>query len=214
MNVLVVGASGKTGRHIIPLLKAAGHTPRAMIRNFDQRPEMEALGAECVAGDLEKPLGYAVRGNWTVMMAAGSGSKTPPEKTVEVDFHGVLSLIETSERMNVRRFIMLSSMNTDDPETGPEKLRHYLNAKAGADARLRQSLMNWTIVRPGYLHDEPSHEMLEIAPSPGPVDENTRISREDVAKVMVACMAHDNTVNKTFDIIDGKTPLKEALESI
>ncbi len=214
MNVLVVGANGKTGRHIIPLLKAAGHTPRAMIRNFDQRGDMEALGAECVAGDLEKPLGYAVNGNRAVIFAAGSGSKTGPEKTVEVDFHGALSLIETCERMNVTRFIMLSSMNTDDPETGPEKLRHYLNAKAGADARLRQSLMNWTIVRPGYLNDEPSHELLDIAPSLGPIDDNTRISREDVAKVMVECMAHDNTIGKSFDIIDGRIPLKEALESI
>ena len=214
MKVLVVGANGKTGHHIIPLLKAAGHTPRAMIRNFDQRADMEALGAECVAGDLEKPLGYAVKGNWTVMMAAGSGSKTGPEKTTEVDFHGVLSLIETCERMNVRRFIMLSAMNTDDPETGPEKLRHYLHAKAGADARLRQSLMNWTIVRPGSLTDEPSHELLDIAPSLGPIDENMRISREDVAKVMVECMAHDNTIGKRFDVIDGKIPLKEALESI
>ncbi len=214
MNVLVVGATGKTGRHIIPLLKAAGHTPRAMIRNFDQRDEMEALGAECVAGDLEKPLGYAVKGNWTVMFAAGSGSKTPPEKTTEVDFHGALSLIETCERMNVRRFIMLSAMNTDDPESGPEKLRHYLHAKAGADARLRQSLMDWTIVRPGYLTNEPSHEMLEIAPSLGTVDGGGSIGREDVAKVMVACMEYDNTIGKTFDILDGKTPLKEALESV
>ncbi len=214
MNVLVVGATGKTGRHIIPLLKAVGHTPRAMIRNFDQRDEMEALGAECVAGDLEKPLGYAVKGNWTVMFAAGSGSKTPPEKTTEVDFHGALSLIETCERMNVRRFIMLSAMNTDDPESGPEKLRHYLHAKAGADARLRQSLMDWTIVRPGYLTNEPSHEMLEIAPSLGTVDGGGSIGREDVAKVMVACMEYDNTIGKTFDILDGKTPLKEALESV
>jgi uncharacterized protein YbjT (DUF2867 family) len=214
MNVLVVGANGKTGRFIIPLLIAAGHKPRAMIRNFDQRDDMEALGAECVAGDLEKPLGYAVKGNFTVLFAAGSGSKTGPEKTTEVDFHGAISLMETSERMNVRRFIMLSAMNTDDPESGPEKLRHYLRAKAGADARLRQSLMNWTIVRPGYLNDEPSREMLEIAPSLGPIGDTMRVSREDVAKVMVACMAHDNTIGKTFDMIDGKTPLLEALAGV
>jgi uncharacterized protein YbjT (DUF2867 family) len=214
MNVLVVGATGKTGRFIIPLLKAAGHTPRAMIRNFDQREEMEALGAECVAGDLEKPMGHAVKGNWTVLFAAGSGSSTGPEKTIEVDFHGAISLIETSERMNVRRFIMLSAMNTDDPDSGPENLQHYLHAKAGADARLRLSLMNWTIVRPGYLHDEPSHELLGVAPSFGPIDKNMRVSREDVAKVMVACMALDNTIGKTFDMIDGKTPMLEALESL
>ena len=126
MNILVVGASGKTGRHILPLLKQAGHTPRAMVRNYDYRDDMEALGAEVVAGDLEKPLGHAVGDNRACIFVAGSGSKTGPEKTIDVDFHGAVSLIETCERKKVRRFIMLSAMNTEDPESGPEKLRRSL----------------------------------------------------------------------------------------
>ena len=214
MNILVVGASGKTGRHILPLLKQAGHTPRAMVRNYDYRDDMEALGAEVVAGDLEKPLGHAVGDNRACIFVAGSGSKTGPEKTIDVDFHGAVSLIETCERKKVRRFIMLSAMNTDDPESGPEKLRHYLGAKAAADARLRSSLMQWTIVRPGLLTDEPSHELFELAPSLGKLEGAGSISREDVAKVMVACLTRDNTIGKTFDILDGKMPLAEALDSL
>ncbi len=214
MNVLVVGANGRTGRHILPLLKQAGHTPRAMIRDYDQRDGLKALGAEIVSGDLEKPLGYAVGDSRVCIFAAGSGSKTGPEKTIDVDFHGAVRLIETCERKNIRRFIMLSSMNTDDPQSGPEKLRHYLSAKAAADERLRMSLMDWTIVRPGYLSDAPSHEMLEIAPSLGSLEGAGSIGREDVAKVLVACISRDNTVGKTFDVLDGKTPLEEALDSI
>ena len=214
MNVLVVGANGRTGRHILPLLKQAGHTPRAMIRDYDQRDGLKALGAEIVSGDLEKPLGYAVGDSRVCIFAAGSGSKTGPEKTIDVDFHGAVRLIETCERKNIRRFIMLSSMNTDDPQSGPEKLRHYLSAKAAADERLRMSLMDWTIVRPGYLSDAPSHEMLEIAPSLGSLEGAGSIGREDVAKVLVACLSRDNTVGKTFDVVDGKTPLEEALDSI
>lgn len=210
----MVGANGRTGRLILPLLKAAGHTPRAMIRDYDQRGEMAALGAEAVAGDLEKPLGYAVGDNRACIFAAGSGAKTGPEKTTAVDFHGAASLIETCQRKKVRRFIMLSSMNTDDPESGPENLRHYLSAKAAADERLRASLMDWTIVRPGYLSDAPSHELLEVAPRLGSLEGAGSISREDVAKVLVACLAKDNTVGKTFDMVDGKTPLEEALDSL
>jgi uncharacterized protein YbjT (DUF2867 family) len=214
MDILVVGANGKTGRLILPLLKAAGHRPRAMIRNYDQRDDMEALGAEAIAGDLEKPLGYAVGDNRACIFVAGSGSKTGPEKTIDVDFHGAISLMETCERRKIRRFIMLSSMNTDDPESGPEKLQHYLAAKKAADDRLRMSQMSWTIVRPGYLTDEPSHELVDIAPSLGKLDKEGRIGREDVAKAIVGCLSRDNTVGKTFDIIDGKTPLDEALDSI
>jgi len=184
------------------------------VRNYDQRDELEALGAEIVAGDLEKPLGYAVGKNRACIFVAGSGSKTGPEKTVDVDFHGAISLMETCERKSVRRFIMLSSMNTDDPESGPESLQHYLTAKKAADDRLRMSLMNWTVVRPGYLTDEPSHELLDIAPTLGKLDKAGKIGREDVAKVLVGCLTRDNTIGKTFDILDGKTPLDEALDSI
>ena len=141
MNILVVGANGRTGRYILPLLKEAGHTARAMIRNYDQRGDIVALGAEAVAGDLEKPLGYAVGDNRACIFVAGSGSKTGPEKTIDVDFHGAVRLIETCERKKVRRFIMLSSMNTDEPESGPEKLRHYLAAKAAADLAEKDAAM-------------------------------------------------------------------------
>lgn len=214
MDILVVGANGRTGRLILPLLKAAGHTPYAMIRNYDQRNDMAALGAEAVAGDLEKPLGYAVGDNRACIFVAGSGSKTGPEKTVDVDFHGAISLMETSERRKVRRFIMLSSMNTDDPESGPENLQHYLAAKKAADDRLRMSQIDWTIVRPGYLTDEPSHELVDVAPSLGKLDKAGKIGREDVAKAIVGCLSRDNTIGKTFDILDGRTPLDEALDSI
>ena len=185
-----------------------------MVRNDDQRDELEALGAKVVAGDLESPLDFAVGKNQVCIFAAGSGSKTGPEKTIEVDLHGAISLIKTCENKSVNRFIMLSSMNTDDPESGPESLQHYLTAKKGADDRLRMSLMDWTIVRPGYLTDEPSHELLKIAPTFGKLDKAGTISREDVAKVIVGCLTRDNTIGKTFDILNGKTPLYEALDSI
>tara|TARA_Y100000588_G_scaffold118828_1_gene130108 strand:- start:375 stop:1019 length:645 start_codon:yes stop_codon:yes gene_type:complete len=214
MNILVVGANGRTGRHILPLLRTAGYAPRAMVRNYDQRKELEALGAEVVLGDLEKPLSRAVGKSCTCIFAAGSGSKTGPEKTIDVDLHGAISLIETCESQNVRRFIMLSSMNTDDPESGPQNLQHYLSAKKGADDRLRLSHMDWTIVRPGYLTDKPSRELLEVAPNLGKLNKAGTISREDVAKVIVSCLAHDNTISKTFDIFDGKIPINEALDSI
>ncbi len=185
-----------------------------MVRNYKQRNELEALGAEIVLGDLEKPLGYAVGKNQACIFVAGSGSKTGPEKTIEVDFQGAINLMETCENQSVRRFIMLSSMNTDEPESGPVSLHHYLTAKKGADDRLRTSPMDWTIVRPGYLTDEPSHELLEIAPNLGKLDKAGTISRGNVAKVIVGCLARNNTIAKTFDVLNGKTPLEEALNSI
>ena len=125
MQIVVAGANGVTGRIVLRMLTEAGHQPVAMIRNFAQREALEALGAECRIGDLEKPVGYAVRGCRGAIFAAGSGSKTGPEKTTDVDQNGAMAFIETCVRMNARRFVMLSSIAVDAPERGPESLHHY-----------------------------------------------------------------------------------------
>lgn len=214
MKVVVAGASGLTGRRILHLLKEAGHEPRAMIRNYDQRPELEALGAECVFGDLEKPVGYAVRGARAALFAAGSGSKTGPEKTIDVDQNGAMAMIETCVRMNVHRFIMLSSMACDDVDRCPKKLHHYMRAKAIADQMLSESGLNFTIVRPGYLTNDTGTGKIKVGANLGHVDEAGKISREDVAATMVACLSHNNTIGKTFEMLAGETPIAEALDSL
>ena len=56
--------------------------------------------------------------------------------------------IEAAERLGVARFVMVSSMGAHDPEGAPEPMRPYLRAKAEADARLIESGLEWTIVRP------------------------------------------------------------------
>ena len=137
MNVLVIGANGRTGRHIVPLLKQAGHDVFSLVRDENQKAFMESLGAQVILGDLESPLDYALESKQALIFAAGSGSKTGPEKTVDVDQNAAISLMAQSEVSECKRFIMLSSMGVDSPEEGPEKLRHYLRAKAAADHKLK-----------------------------------------------------------------------------
>ena len=168
MKVAVAGANGLTGRIVLKLLTEAGHQPVAMIRDFAQRDALEALGAECRIGDLEKPLGYAVRGCRGAIFAAGSGSRTGPEKTIDVDQNGAMMMIETCVRMNVRRFVMLSSIAADTPERGPESLHHYFGAKAVADRHLQASGLDYTIVRPGFLTNEPGTGAIATGSRPRP----------------------------------------------
>ena len=128
MDVLIVGANGKTGKLIIPLLLAERHRPRALIRAESQNENMLALGAEPVIGDLEVSLAEVVRGHAAVIFVAGSGSKTGPEKTVDVDQIGAMALIDVCVAENCRRFAMLSAMAAGAPERAPQKLHHYLLA--------------------------------------------------------------------------------------
>ena len=212
MQVVVAGANGLTGRIVLRMLAEAGHQPVAMIRDFAQRDELEALGAECRIGDLEKPVGYAVRGCRGAIFAAGSGSKTGPEKTTDVDQNGAMAFIETCVRMNARRFVMLSSIAVDAPERGPENLHHYFRAKATADRHLQASGLNYTIVRPGFLTNEPGTGAIATGDDLGPLAKETHtVTREDVARVLVDCLALDNTIEKTFEMIGGETPIADAL---
>ena len=215
MKVVVAGANGLTGRIVLKLLTEAGHEPVAMIRDFAQREALEALGAECRIGDLEKPLGYAVRGCRGAIFAAGSGSRTGPEKTIDVDQNGAMAMIETCVRMNVRRFVMLSSIAADTPERGPESLHHYFGAKAVADRHLQASGLDYTIVRPGFLTNEPGTGAIATGSDLGPLAKATHsVTREDLAQVLVDCLARDNTIEKTFEMIAGPTPIADALAAI
>ena len=215
MKVVVAGANGLTGRIVLKLLTEAGHQPVAMIRDFAQREALEALGAECRIGDLEKPLGYAVRGCRGAIFTAGSGSGTGPEKTIDVDQNGAMAMIETCVRMNVRRFVMLSSIAADTPERGPESLHHYFGAKAVADRHLQASGLDYTIVRPGFLTNEPGTGAIATGADLGPIAKATHsVTREDLAQVLVDCLARDNTIEKTFEMIEGPTPVAHALAAL
>ncbi len=214
MDVLIVGANGKTGRLIIPLLLACRHRPRALIRAENQSETMLALGAEPVIGDLEAPLAEVVRGHAAVIFVAGSGSKTGPEKTVDVDQIGAMALIDVCVAENCRRFAMLSAMAAGAPERAPQKLHHYLVSKAIADAHLSASGLDSTIVRAGMLSDEAGTGRIRIGKNLGQIANGGLISREDTARILVACLDRPNTIGTCFETLAGDTPIEDALAEL
>ncbi|EGK12438.1 NAD dependent epimerase/dehydratase [Desmospora sp. 8437] len=77
MKVTVIGANGKIGRHLVRMLGRSDHQVRAVIRNEQQQPDMEKLGAdEVVVADLEQTVDHAVAGCEAVVFTAGSGGHT------------------------------------------------------------------------------------------------------------------------------------------
>ncbi len=211
MDVLVAGAHGNTGQRIVTLLARDGHTVRAMIRDASQADTVEALGASPVVADLEGALDEAVAGCDAVVFAAGSGGHTGPEKTVDVDQDGAIRLVDAAVAAGVGRFVMLSSMGTRDPESGPDSMRHYFRAKRAADDHLRDSELDWTIVRPGSLTDEDGGGLVRAAEV---VEDGGSISRDDVAATIVTALRTPNTVGKAFELVEGDTLIGAALESL
>jgi uncharacterized protein YbjT (DUF2867 family) len=216
MKVLVAGAHGKTARRLVRMLAEDGHEVRGLVRKEEQLPDVEADGAEPVLVDLEDEgaegaVGRAVDGCDTVIFAAGAGPGSGAARKETMDYGGAVKLILAAEEHGVRRYLMLSSVGADDPEGGPEAMRPYLLAKARADERLRDSGLDYTIIRPGSLTDDEGTGKIEAAEHLGRRGE---ITREDVARTFAEALELETTYRKTFEILAGDTPIQEALERI
>ncbi len=208
MRVLVAGSHGQVGRHIVRMLAEDGHEVRAMIRDEDQAPTIRELGGEPVVADLEGEVAHTVEGCDAVIFSAGGGPGSGAEKKETVDRQGAVKLIEAAKEHGARRYVMVSAMGAADPEAGSEAMQPYLFAKARADASLQESGLDYTIVRPGSLTDDPGDGTVEAAPSLGKRGE---IPREDTARTIVATLTAQNTYGKTFEVLSGDTPVEEAI---
>jgi uncharacterized protein YbjT (DUF2867 family) len=213
MNVLVIGANGHTGRLIIKeLVNSTQHFAKAMIRKSEQTKDMEDLGARPIVADLEQDFSYALENVNAVIFAAGSGSKTGEDKTIAIDQDGAKKAVDYAKQNGIERFIMLSSMGADQPENAPEGMHVYLKAKNEADVHLQESGLNYTIVRPGALtHDDATGNIIAQRSIE---DKSGSISRADVAKVLVESLTTLETSHKVFEILNGETPVKEAIKKI
>lgn len=206
--ILIAGATGSTGKRIIEILNnSESFQPVAMIRKEEQKQIFDDMGVKSVLADLEKEVDHALKGIDKVIFAAGSGSKTGPDKTTAVDKEGAIKLIDAAKKAKVKKFVMLSAMGADKPEEH-EELEHYLKAKGDADDHLRESGLSYTIVQPGRLTDDMGLAKVKISER---IDEKGEISRDDVAFILVMCLADPLVKNKTIQALEGEESIKSAL---
>lgn len=211
MKVLVAGANGQIGRHLVRMLAEGDHEVRAMIRDENQAPGLRELGGDPVVADLEGEVAHTVEGCDAVIFSAGGGPGSGAEKKETIDRGGAVKLVEAAREHGARRYVMVSAMGAADPEAGSEAMQPYLFAKAQADQALQESGLDYTIVRPGSLTDEAGTGTVEAAPSLGRRGE---IPREDVARTLVVTLEKENTFGKTFEVLSGDTPIEEALTDL
>jgi uncharacterized protein YbjT (DUF2867 family) len=207
-NILVAGANGTTGKKVVTLLNESPYfNPIAMVRKVEQQAYFKAKNIETVLGDLEGDISPLFNDSFDkVIFAAGSGGTN----VIGVDQEGAKKLIDASKKANIKKFVMLSSMGADKPEEATQ-LQEFLKAKYNADEYLKVSGLNYSIVRPGSLTNEPALTTIELE---GKLNKWGEISREDVAQTLMQTL-DDNVANKaTFEIIKGDTLIGKALEKV
>jgi uncharacterized protein YbjT (DUF2867 family) len=209
MTTLIIGANGKIGRLVVQELVEAGEQPLAMVRSSEQEEELRAMGADTVVGNLEGNFEPALIGCNRVVFTAGSGASTGADKTILVDLWGAMRAVDAAVTADVEHFVMVSSRGAEDPDNGPEKIKHYNVCKRLADDHLVRSGLNYTILRPGRLLDEPATGRLTTE-WPVTPDEQC-ITRADVAKAVAYSLKHQQTRGKIYPLFQGTAPLEEVL---
>jgi uncharacterized protein YbjT (DUF2867 family) len=214
MRVAIAGGHGKIALRLARLLSGGGGQVRSLIRNPDHADDVSEAGAEPVVCDLETAgdaeVAQAVGEVEAVVFAAGAGPGSGPERKWTVDYGGAVKLIEAARQNGISRYAMVSSLGADPAIEGDETFSVYLRAKGCADEKLRASGLDYTIVRPGSLTDDPGTGRVKAGDSVG----RGEIPRDDVAAVLAAVLREPATAGRTLEVVSGEVPIDEATASL
>ena len=214
MRVVIAGGHGQIALLLEKVLADRGDHPVGVVRNPAHVDDVEATGAEAVVLDLEDTdvaaLTDVVKGADAVVFAAGGGPNSGAARKETVDKGAAVLLSEAAEQAGVRRYVMVSSMGTDraDPDSD-DVFQVYLRAKKAADDDLRGRDLDWTVVRPGRLTDDPGAGRVQVGTLA-----RGEVPRADVAAVVVEVIHTPGTIGATFDLVSGHQTVQAALAGL
>lgn len=213
-RIVIIGGHGKVALRLSRRLSERGDHVTAIIRNPDHSDDVRAAGAEPLVLDVEQAdtaqLADALRGYDAVVWSAGAGGGNPP-RTYAVDRDAAIRSMDAAKQAGVQRYIMVSYMGarTDHGVPPDQPFFHYAEAKAAADAYLRKTDLDWTILGPGKLTDDPASGKIAANDDMSSATRDT--SRDNVAWVAEAVLNAPNTIGATINFIDGDTPIDDAV---
>ncbi|QXT41456.1 SDR family oxidoreductase [Gymnodinialimonas ceratoperidinii] len=195
MNILVAGATGKTGQLLVQDLLDKGHKPTALVRESSDTSDLPE-GVDLRHGDLTDLSSGVCEGMDAVIFAAGSGGSTGPEMTNKVDRDGAKKLVDLARAEGVKRFVMLSSIGADQ-ENPQGEMANYLEAKHAADEHLKASGLTYAILRPVALSDAGRSDETVLGEE---VEKSAEASRADVAALLAEAAVSGRFDGKALDM--------------
>ncbi|MBC7296026.1 MAG: SDR family oxidoreductase [Dietzia sp.] len=211
--VTIIGGHGKVALRAARILSEAGAQVNSVIRNPDQADDIREVGATPVVADVEtldvEGLREVLRDSGSVVWAAGAGGGSA-DRTYAVDRDAAIRSMDASAEEGVERYVMISydGARTDHGVPEDDSFYSYAQAKAAADAHLRESDLQWTILGPGMLTDDTGGETIGVGADKR---DDRATSRDVVAAVTAAVLRRPDTIGRTIEFSDGETPIGEAL---
>lgn len=173
MNVLVTGATGFVGRHLIDALTAGGDVVTALVRSPDKAKGLASRGVRIAPGDLRSmdALRSAVHGQEVIYHVAGLVAARNEAEFMAVNRDGTARLLDAATDAGQPRIVLVSSLAAGGPTergsrlTGTEEPRPvtaYGRSKLAGERVLRRGTLPWTIVRPPAVYGPHDTEMLRV----------------------------------------------------
>jgi putative NADH-flavin reductase len=209
MNVLVFGASGGTGRELVKQALAQGHVVTAFMRD-PPKFEIKHLKLKVVQGDVAdyESVERAVQNQDAVICALGSSTLLRRDPTL---IDGVRHIIKAMEHAGVQRFIYLSFLGVRDGRNqlsflgkyivAPLVLRNVVADHEVKEELIKQSRVNWIIVRPPRLTNGQRAGAYRSGECIGANSFIPTISRADVADFMLKQLTDDAYLHKTPSVM-------------
>lgn len=212
-NVAIVGGAGQISRLLIPILLDLGHVVHPLVRRAEQASALEALGAQPRMLDIERAgvedYQEAFDGAAAVIFAAGGGADGNVERKRTVDLGGALGSIAACERLGIQRYVQISAIGVDipPPADSAPAWQAYVAAKRVADFQVRESDLDWTVLRPATLSNDPPTGHVQIGVDLVPES----VTRGDVAAVIAAVLGQPAAIRRQWDVVGGRLPISEAI---
>ena len=201
MKILVAGATGQTGRHVVQQLVEKNIEVKALVRDLAKAKEILPESAELVLGDVLKTATFEQHlSNCNVLICAtGASPSLDPTGPYQVDYQGTKNLVDMAKKNNIEHFVFVSSLCVS-------KFFHPLNLfwlvlywKKQAEKYIQTSGLNYTIVRPGGLKNEDNSESI-IMEAADTLFEGS-IPRPKVAQVCVEALFQPEAKSKVVEIV-------------
>lgn len=215
-DVLVIGGHGKIALLLAPALVEQGHTVTSVVRNPEHVSDVEETGATALVLDVEHAsvadMAEAFSGRDVIVWSAGAGGGDPA-RTHAVDQEAAIRSMDAAKAAGVSRYVMVSyfGARVDHGVPKDNPFFAYADAKAAADAHLRESGLDWTILGPGVLTTEDPSGRIDVDPDIDRETDSAETSRANVAHTIVAAIADGASIGRQYEFKDGSTPIADAL---
>ncbi|WP_443235241.1 NAD(P)H-binding protein [Streptomyces sp. 4N124] len=213
MNVFIIGITGGVGGLLAQKLRSRGAAVHGLVRRDDQQAQVTAQGVNARVGDLASmsadELAAALGDIDVIVFSAGSNGGSR-EITKAIDGDGVAKAIEAARVAGVDRFVLVSVLPESWRERDlGEEVEYYFAVKKSADIALTRSDLDWLILRPSLLLDEPGIGTVSL----GPAEFHGQIARDDVAETLAELLHEPRIGRQILELNTGSTPIRNAVQA-